>query len=137
MASVQGLPEDVKREIERHNFLDFAGVMLMLAGAFNVVEGITAISGSKYVSDHLLFANLDTWGWFFLIVGVIQVFAGWSVMKGAGWAAIVGIVTAFFNAIAQLAASDTFVLWTMTVLTADVIIIYALARYGGDRGRSA
>jgi hypothetical protein len=137
MASVQGLPDDVRREIDRHNFLDFAGVLLMLAGGFNVVEGISAISGSKYVNDHLLFANLDTWGWFFLVVGVIQVTAGWFVMKGAGWAAIVGIVTAFCNAVAQLAASDTFVLWTMTVLAADVLIIYALTKYGGDRGRGA
>ena len=129
MASVQGLPEDVRREIDRHNFLDFAGVLLMLAGGFNVVEGVTAISGSKYVSEHLLFANLDAWGWFFVIVGVV--------MKGAGWASIVGIVTAFVNALAQLSASDTFVLWTMTILAADVLIIYALVKYGGDRGRGA
>jgi hypothetical protein len=137
MASGQGLPDDVRREIDRHNFLDFAGVLLMLAGGFNVVEGITAISSSNYVNDHLLFANLDAWGWFFLIVGVIQVAAGWFVMKGAGWAAIVGIATAFVNALAQLSASDTFILWTMTILAADVLIIYALVKYGGDRGRGA
>jgi hypothetical protein len=135
--SLQGLPQDVRQDIDRHNFLDFAGVLLMLVGGFNLVEGISAISGSKYVNDHLLFANLDTWGWFFVIAGVIQIAAGWFVMKGAGWAAIVGIVSAFCNAVAHLAASDTFVFWTMTVLAIDILIIYGLVRYGGSRGRGA
>jgi uncharacterized membrane protein (DUF2068 family) len=83
-----------------------------------------------------LFANLHAWGWFFLIVGAIQLLAGWGVMKNKGWAAIVGLVTAFINAISQISASHTFTVWALTIVAIDVLVIYGLARYGGGRGRA-
>jgi hypothetical protein len=134
--SSYGLPGSVKGEIDRRSWLDFAGVMLILVGAFNIIDGLAAISGSSYVADKLLFANLDAWGWFFLIWGILQVFAGIAVMRGAGWAAVVGIVTAFFNAIAQLAAAGTFPVWTLAIVAADALVIYGLVLYGGQRGPS-
>jgi hypothetical protein len=132
--SSYGLPEDVKSEIDRRSWLDFAGLMLILVGAFNIVDGLAAVSGSSYVADKLLFANLDAWGWFFLIWGILQVFAGIAVMRGAGWAAIVGIVAASFNAIAQIAAARTFPVWSLAIVVADVLVIYGLVQYGGKRG---
>ena len=57
--SMQGLPEDVRSEIDRHNFLDFAGVLLMLAGGFNTVEGISAISSANVVNDHRTMLSFD------------------------------------------------------------------------------
>ena len=38
-------------------WLGFAGIMLILVGFFNVIDGIAAISDSKYVVNQLLFAN--------------------------------------------------------------------------------
>ena len=61
-------------------WIGFAAIMLILVGFFNVIDGIAAISGSKYVVNQLLFANLDTWGWFFLIWGVLQIFAGFAII---------------------------------------------------------
>jgi hypothetical protein len=58
-------------------------------------------------------------------------------MRGARWAAVVGIVTAFFNAIAQLAAAGTFPVWTLAIVAADALVIYGLVLYGGQRGPSA
>src|SRR4051794_21754176 len=70
------LPDDVKQEIEQQTWLQFAAVILLLVGAFNIIEGIAMIGNSSYVAEDLLFANLDAWGWFFLIWGVIQIWAG-------------------------------------------------------------
>ena len=67
-------------------WIGFAGIMLILVGFFNVINGIAAISDSKYVVNQLLFANLDTWGWFFLLWGALQIFAGFGVISGAAWA---------------------------------------------------
>ena len=46
----------------------FAGIMLAVIGALNVVYGIAAIGNSKfYVRDvEFVFANLKTWGWLLL-----------------------------------------------------------------------
>jgi hypothetical protein len=129
-------PADIQAEVDRHSWLDLAGVLLFLVGFFNVIDGISAISGSKYLASDLLFASLDAWGWFFLIVGIVQLIAGWGVMRGAGWAAVLGVVTAFVNAISQFSASHTFPVWSLTILAADVFVIYGLVRYGGGRRRA-
>ena len=131
------LPDDVKQEIEQQTWLQFAAVILLLVGAFNIIEGIAMVGNSSYVADNLLFANLDTWGWFFLIWGIIQIWAGIAVMRKAVWAALVGIVTCFINAVAQLSAEATFPFWSLTILAANVLCIYGLVRYGGPRRRRA
>lgn len=129
-------PAELQGEVDRHSWLDLAGILLFLVGFFNIIDGISAISDAKYLSSNVLFSNLHAWGWFFLIVGILQIVAGWAVMKGAGWAAIVGIVTALVNAVSQFSATHTFVFWSLTILAADVLVIYGLARYGGGRGRT-
>jgi hypothetical protein len=129
-------PTSMQGDVDRHTWLDFAGVLLILVGFFNIIDGISAISGSSYVSDHVVFSNLNTWGWFFLIVGIVQILAGGAVMKGAGWAALVGIVTAGVNLLSQLSASHTFAFWAVTIAAIDVLVIYGLVMYGGERGRA-
>ena len=56
----------------------FAGTMLAFAGVVNFIWGIAAIDNSSFFTDegrYVLFDNLSTWGWFFLIVGILQFFA--------------------------------------------------------------
>jgi hypothetical protein len=114
-------------------WITFAGTMLVLVGFFNIIDGIAAISNSDYLVNQLLFSNLDAWGWFFLIWGILQCCAGFAVWAGAGWAAIVGIASAFGNAIAQLSWARAYPVWAITALVLDVLIIYGLIVYGGKR----
>ena len=124
------------RAVAGSGWIGFAGIMLILVGFFNVIDGIAAIGNSNYLANQLLFANMDAWGWFFLIWGVIQIIAGFAIMSGATWGAIVGITTAFFNIIAQLAWAQTYPVWAIAAMVVDGLIIYALVVYGG-RGRES
>src|SRR5262249_30222114 len=119
--------------VEGTGWISFAGIMLMLVGFFNIIDGIAAIANSDYLVSHLLFANMHAWGWFFLIFGAVQVCAGFAIFAGAGWAAIVGIVSAFFNIIAQLSWARTYPVWAISAMVIDALEIYALVVYGGQR----
>jgi hypothetical protein len=123
----------VEDEASGTGWIAFAGLMLILVGFFNVIDGIAAISNSDYLVNQLLFSNLDAWGWFFLIWGAVQVCAGFAVYTGATWGAIVGIISAFGNSIAQLSWARVYPVWAITALVLDVLIIYALVVYGGRR----
>jgi hypothetical protein len=123
----------VEEETSGTGWIAFAGLMLILVGFFNVIDGIAAISNSDYLVNQLLFSNLDAWGWFFLIWGAVQVCAGFAVYTGATWGAIVGIISAFGNSIAQLSWARVYPVWAITALVLDVLIIYALVVYGGRR----
>ena len=119
--------------IEGAGWIAFAGIMLTMAGFFNVINGIAAISDSKYLVNQLLFANLHAWGWFFLIWGIVQIFAGFAIFAGRSWGAIVGIIAAFFNVIAQLSWINANPWWAVSAMVLDVIVIYGLVVYGGQR----
>jgi hypothetical protein len=113
-------------EISRSTWFDFAAMLLFLVGAFNIIDGITAINNSSYLADRELFANLHAWGWFFLIWGVIQVLAAFAVFKEATWGVVVAIATVSLNAIAQLANAGTYPAWSLTIVALDVLILYGL-----------
>lgn len=109
----------------------FGAVMLMLVGAFNVLDGIVAVASATYFdADHLLFSDLNTWGLFFIVYGVVQCIVGAAVPSGNPVAVWLGIVIAAFNALAQLAYVAHYPAWSIAMVVVDVIVIYALATYG-------
>jgi hypothetical protein len=122
-----------EERLEGAGWIGFAGVMLILVGTFNIIDGIAAIANSNYLANQLLFANLDAWGWFFLIWGIIQMAAGFFIFAGATWASIIGVAAAFLNAIAQLSWAATYPVWSITIIVLDVLVIYGLLVYGFGR----
>jgi hypothetical protein len=116
----------------RSGWITFAGVMLVLVGSFDIIDGIAALSDSNYLVNQLLFANLHAWGIFFVIWGAVQILAGLAVMRGAVWAAFVGGSAAFINILAQISWAHANPVWALAAVTVDVLIIYALCVYGGQ-----
>jgi hypothetical protein len=131
MDTTQHLSTD-KVRVEGSGWIGFAGTMLIVVGVFNIIDGIAAISDSRYLVNQLLFANLHAWGWFFLIWGIVQILAGFAIFGGAAWGAFVGIVSSGFNLIAQLSWAHTNTVWAVAAMVLDVLVIYALVVYGGQ-----
>ena len=115
----------------------FATVMLGLAGLWNFIDGIAAISSAHvYVADaNYVFGDLNTWGWIVLCLGILQGFAALFLLSGSDWARWFGIVAAALNAIGQLGFMPAYPWWALAIFSVDVVIIYGLAVYGGSRLR--
>jgi hypothetical protein len=115
----------------------FAGFMLGLAGTWNVIDGILAISESRvFVGEQaFVFSDLNTWGWIILALGTLQLIAAFTIAAGSEFARWFGIGVAGANAIGQLFFLPAFPLWAMSMFAIDILIIYALAVYGGSRLR--
>jgi hypothetical protein len=107
--------------------------MLLLAGAFNLIDGIAAIRDSKYLINDVLFSNLHAWGWFFLFWGALQIVAALAVFSGALWGAIVAVGAAFINMIAQLSWAHVYPVWAISAMVVDALVIYGLIVYGMGR----
>ena len=85
-------------------WLLFAAIMVSIAGVLNVIWGIAAIGESSFfVADtQYILSGLNTWGWVTLIVGVLQLFACLSIVRGGQFGRWFGIIAASFSAIAAL-----------------------------------
>jgi hypothetical protein len=126
----------VQDEIERTTWYDFAAILLFFVGTMNVIAGISAVGNSAAINNRALFSSVHAWGWFFLIWGAIQIIAAFAVYKGATWGMWAGVITAFANAVAQLADARTMPIWSITIVVLDVVIIYGLIIHSG-RSRTA
>jgi hypothetical protein len=116
----------------------FAGVMIVIAAVLNTLYGIAAIDQANFfVRDaRYVFADLSTWGWFLVALGVLQFFAAFAIWRGASWGRWFGVACASANAILQMLWIPAYPVLAMTILGLDVIVIYGLLAYGGRR-RSA
>jgi hypothetical protein len=113
----------------------FAGIMLMLAGILNVIYGIAAIANSSFfVHDtRYILSGLNTWGWVMLILGALQVAAAYSVWAGNRFGVWFGIAVAGLSSIGALLSIPAYPFWSLAVFAVDVLVIYGLAAYGGQR----
>ena len=118
-------------------WLLFAATMLGLAGVLSVIDGIVALSRSRFfvANATYTFSNLRTWGWIMLILGVLLILAAASVLSGSGFARWFGIAAAGLNAIALFGSptAAAYPFWALIIFALDVLVIYALATYGGVR----
>jgi hypothetical protein len=112
-------------------WIGFAGLMMILIGILNVIQGLIAIIRDDYyllTSEQVIVFDLTTWGWVMLIWGAIVALAGYALAMGAGWARWFTIVVVSLNVILQLSfvGSGQYTLWALTVLVLNVLVLYAV-----------
>ena len=66
-------------------------------------------------------------------VGVLQLLACVSIVRGGQFGRWFGIVVASLSAIAALLSIPAYPFWSLAVFAVDIMIIYGLAAYGGHR----
>jgi hypothetical protein len=116
-------------------WLVFAGVMLFVAGAVNVIDGVSAITDSKFYFREAayFFGSLHVWGWIHLVLGGLLIAAVFGIWSGAGWARWFAIGVAALNAITRLMFVQAYPYLSLALFAVDVLVIYGLAAYGGRR----
>jgi hypothetical protein len=116
-------------------WLLFAAIMISIAGVLNVIWGIAAIGNSSFFVDdtRYILSNLNTWGWVTLIVGFLQLLACVSIVRGGQFGRWFGIIVASLSLIAALLSIPAYPFWSLAIFAVDIMIIYGLAAYGGQR----
>jgi hypothetical protein len=117
----------------------FASIMLLVAGTWNLIDGILAIGSSRVYVGHqtFVFSDLKTWGWIITVLGALQLLAAFSIMAGNAFGRWFGIGAASLNAIGQLFFVPAYPWWSISMFTIDILIIYGLAVYGGKKFETA
>jgi hypothetical protein len=115
-------------------WIAFAATMLMLLGAFHVIEGIVALTKDSYFLVHtsglIVNVNYTTWGWVHIIAGCIVVAAGVGVLNGQMWARVVGVGVAFLSALISIGFLSAYPIWSILMIALAVVVIMALTVHG-------
>jgi hypothetical protein len=117
----------------RSGMVTFAGVMFVVAGAFNLLDGVVALVNDKYfVADDLLFGGLTAWGLWFCFVGVVQALTGWALLARKPLSLVFGITIAAINALTQLMWIGAYPAWSIAAIVVDGLIIWALTAHSDE-----
>lgn len=114
----------------------FASIMMILVGTFSAIDGLAALFRSGYyvVGRNGLLVNVDytVWGWAHLVVGVVAIVAAFGLLAGKTWGRVLGIAIAMLSALVNLAFMAAYPVWALTLITLDVVVIYAIAMHGAE-----
>jgi uncharacterized membrane protein HdeD (DUF308 family) len=112
-------------------WIAFAGVVLILSGLLNIVNGLWALDHDNAPINDLLYENdLTTWGWVWLIVGIIVFVAGFAVLARAQWARWVGIIVASVSVVANMLTVFAYPISSLILVFVGLLVIHALSVYG-------
>ena len=117
----------------------FAATMLLLVGVLNIIYGFGALDDAnifkgdtRYVLD-----DLNTLGWVLIVLGALQLGAGFSLMSGNAFGRIWGIVAGSLGAIgALLSIGGAYPWWSLAVFTLCVYVVHGIMVYGEDEDAS-
>jgi hypothetical protein len=109
---------------------------MFLLGSFQVVLGLVAIFDDGYyaVTSKGLLVNVDytAWGWVHLLLGLLIIAAAAGLLAGNMAARIVAVVLAGISAIVNLAFIDASPVWSILIITFDILVIYSVTVHGRE-----
>jgi hypothetical protein len=107
----------------------FAAVLLMLVGTINIIYGIGALDDAHiFVNDtRFVFTNLHTMGWVLIILGVIQLTAGFSLIAGNTYGRVIGTIAGSLGALGALfSIGGNNPWWSLCVFALCVYVVYGI-----------
>lgn len=115
-----------------HGIAVFAGVVMIVGGAFQALEGLAGIVRDKWLvvlPTYIYAFDLTAWGVIHLLVGLALLVIGVFLLKGATWARVAGMIAAVVSAILNFVWLPFSPWWALLVIAVDFLIIWALASY--------
>jgi hypothetical protein len=113
----------------------FVAILFLIAGTLNIIYGIGAVSNAHFFDNtQYVFSSLHTWGWITIIIGVIQLTAGFSLMGGQAYGRVIGIIAASIGALESLlSVGGTHPWWSLAIFALCVFILHGLVVYGEEK----
>jgi hypothetical protein len=113
----------------------FAGSIMVMVGIFQAIVGIVAIFNEDFFAvsqDYAYRLNTPTWGWIHVLLGILVALAGAYLFFGKLWARVIAIVAALASAVSSFFFIPYYPVWSLLIMTLDVVVIWAVAAHGRD-----
>ena len=116
-------------------WIGFAGIMLIIVGALDIVNGLNALDHKDTVAagfaNQLMYANVETWGWIMLVWGILVLVAGFLVFGRSQFGRWIGIIAASIAMILNMTWVFVFPVAALIEVFLAALVLYALIVYGG------
>jgi len=126
-------------EVEGRNWLTFCGIVLIVMGVTRILDSIWAFRYKGQLPDHfkdsLFGGTLSTYGWVWMVMGVLLLLSGFGVMTRNQYARMFGIVVSALAAISAFAWMPYYPVWSLVYVGVGILMVWALSTYGAREVR--
>jgi hypothetical protein len=108
----------------------FAGVMMVVSGTFQFLEGVVAVADDDFYfrTENYTFAiDVTTWGWMHIIAGIVVALVGVGVIGGNLLSRIMGILVVGFVMVGNFMFLPYYPLWSILLIAFNVAVVWGLA----------
>jgi|1185.fasta_scaffold04584_2 hypothetical protein len=108
----------------------FAGVLLVLASLFDIVQGLSAVHDDALYaagSDYLFRINVTAWGWIHIVTGVVGIPVAIGILMRKGWGQVAGMVVASLSILANFTFLPVYPVWASFIIAFNLAVIWALS----------
>jgi hypothetical protein len=109
----------------------FAATIMVLIGIFEAIAGLAAIFDDNFyvvTRNYAFDLDVTAYGWLHLIVGILVVWAGYSLFSRKAWAGIVAIALAVVSAVTNFFFIPYYPFWSILMIALAVWVIWAVTR---------
>ena len=113
----------------------FAAFIMMLSGTLTAISGFIAVINHNWTTFNNNGAPYGTvywWGWWSMLVGVAVVAIGVALLRGSVFARTVAVLVAAGSLISSFISLNIAPLWSLTVITIDLLVIWAVIVHGKE-----
>jgi len=114
----------------------FAMIVLIITGIMRIFDAIWMFRYNGEVPQGLQNAifgtSLTTYAWIYLIVGFVLIGAGVALASGSQVARWIGITAGALTAVSAIWWIPYYPIWSIAYVILGVLVVYALAAYGGS-----
>ncbi len=111
-----------------------AAMVLGIAGIMRIFDSIWAFRYHGVLPSNFegaLFGHsLKTYGWVYLIVGIVLIVAAFGVMAGSQFSRWIGIIAGSLLAISAVWWMPFYPVWSLVYIGLGILVVYSLVAYG-------
>ena len=117
----------------REDWVSLAATALVLGGILSVIWGLVALGkGDFFDESSLIWKNLTAWGWFSLLLGVLQFVAAGAVNKKHAHARLIALVVSIIAILIGFMSLDARPVWSIIALIVNAIVLWAATVHGHE-----
>jgi hypothetical protein len=117
----------------RPGLVTFAALMMFALGGFHILLAVSEFARSTWVLSRLdieLFIPIQVvWGVIDLILGLIALYAGYSILRGGWFGWLMGVLFATVGIIRWLVYIPVSPVLAVVVIALNALVIYGLSRH--------
>jgi hypothetical protein len=108
-------------------WIGFAGVLMVIGGVLNIIDGIAAVShDQRFDASQLLFSNLTAWGWAYIVFGAVQLLGAVLLFKSHASGMLIAVTIACISGTAHFMSIGVYPIWSVTLMAVNFAILFGL-----------